>query len=190
MLIMLLAIMGAQSAFFGPIKYSLLPQLLTPEELIKGNAYVEATTYMAILLGLILGTLLPTPVTIAVLITLAAIGVYAAYQIPDAPAPRPNTSISKNPLKALMQIMRLIHKNPMVFTSILGASWFWTIGALVAVQIYPLAGKILNASTGVMTFFLIVFSLGVAIGSLTCGRLLKGLVHATYVPISALGMGI
>lgn len=190
LLIALLALMGAQSAFFGPIKYSLLPQLLTPEELVSGNAYVEATTYMAILLGLILGTLLPTPVAIAVLLVLAATGVYSAYQIPEAPAPRPDAEISKNPLRALSQIMHLIHKNPIVFTSILGATWFWTIGALVAVQIYPLAGKILNTSAGVITLFLIIFSLGVAAGSLTCGKLLKGLVHATYVPISALGMGI
>ena len=189
-LIFLLAIMGAQSSFFGPIKYSLLPQLLKPEELVGGNAYVEATTYMAILLGLVLGTMLPTSLAIAVLIGFAALGVWSAYQIPEAPAPRPDAVISKNPWRAVSQIMRLIKRNPILFTSILGASWFWTVGALVVVQIYPLAGQILNVSTSVITFFLIVFSLGVAFGSLTCGKLLKGLVHATYVPISALGMGI
>lgn len=190
LLIILLALMGTQSAFFGPIKYALLPQLLKQKELIAGNAYVEATTYIAILLGLILGTLLPVPVVIVALIIFALAGVFAARQIPSAPAPRPKDKISKNIFKSIKSIMQLISRNPIVFKSILGATWFWTIGALVAVQIYPLAGKILNVSAGVITFFLILFSVGVAAGSLCCNKLLKGLIHATYVPISVLGMGI
>ena len=72
LLIVIMTLMGAQSAFFGPVKYALLPQHLKPEELIAGNAYIESTTYMAILLGLILGTLLPIEVTIGLLILLAA----------------------------------------------------------------------------------------------------------------------
>lgn len=190
LLIILLALMGTQSAFFGPIKYALLPQLLNRDELISANAYVEASTYAAILLGLILGTLLPVNIAITVLIILALCGVVTARKIPDAPAPRPNSVISKNIFKALADTFRIIYKNPVVFKSILGATWFWTIGALVAVQIYPLAGKILHASAGVITYFLIIFSIGVALGSLTCGKILKGLIHATYVPVSALGMGI
>ena len=180
LLIILLALMGTQSAFFGPIKYALLPQLLAKDELINANAYVEASTYTAILLGLILGTLLPVSAAIAVLIALALCGVIASRRIPDAPAPRPNAEISKNIFKAMADTFHIIRKNPVVFKSILGATWFWTVGALVAVQIYPLAGQILHASAGVITYFLIVFSLGVAFGSLACGNILKGLIHATY----------
>lgn len=189
LLIVLLTLMGVQSAFFGPIKYSLLPQLLDPKELVEANAYVEASTYMAILLGLILGTLLPIPASIFILIVCAVVGLLASQKIPSAPAPRPNAEISRNIFKATKSILVLIHKNPMIFTSILGTSWFWTIGALVAVQMYPLSVT-LNVTSGVITFFLIIFSVGVAIGSITCGKVLKGVIHATYVPISVLGMGI
>jgi len=189
-LIVILALMGTQSAFFGPIKYALLPQLLRPKELVAGNAYVEASTYMAILLGLILGTLLPISTAIVILILFAGIGVWSSRKIPLAEAPRPTLNISKNIFKSTSDIMKLIKRNPVVFKSILGATWFWTIGALVAVQIYSLSGKILNVSEGCITFFLIVFSLGVAFGSLCCSKILKGLIHATYVPISTLGMGL
>lgn len=189
-LIILLALMGTQSAFFGPIKYSLLPQLLNKEELITANAYIEATTYAAILLGLILGTLLPLPFAITVLIAFSIGGLLAAKQIPDAPAPRPESSVSLNIFRALGKTFQTINQNSVVFRSILGATWFWTIGALVAVQIYPLASQVLHASAGVITFFLVLFSVGVAAGSLACGKLLKGFIHATYVPLSALGMGI
>lgn len=190
LLIVIMTLMGAQSAFFGPVKYALLPQHLKPEELIAGNAYIESTTYMAILLGLILGTLLPIEVTIGLLILLAAAGWLSARQIPPAPSPRPELKVSANLFASTLENFRFLLKHRQVFMSILGATWFWTVGALVAVQIYPLCGKILNAGEGVITLFLVLFSVGVAVGSYCCNRLLKGFVHTTYVPLSAVGMGV
>lgn len=189
-LILLLALMGAQSAFFGPVKYALLPQQLKPSELVAGNAYVEASTYVAILLGLIVGTLLPIEGVIVLLITLSIFGVISAWNIPKAIAMRPKAVISKNIFKATVDTLKLIHSHPVVFRSILGATWFWTIGAFIAVQIYPLSGNILNVSNTVITFFLILFSVGVALGSVCCEKLMKEIIHTTYIPISTLGMGI
>ena len=188
LLVAILALMGAQSSFFGPVKYSLLPQQLKPEELITGNAYIESTTYMAILLGLILGTLLPIEGTILLLILLAAAGLGSSCFIPDAPAPRPNIKVKKNIFAATGANFRFLRKHKIVFKSVLGATWFWIIGALVAVQVYPICSQILNTSKGVITFFLILFSLGVAIGSYACNKILKGFIHATYVPLGAVGM--
>lgn len=189
-LIVILALMGAQSAFFGPVKYSLLPQHLQTDELIAGNAYVESTTYAAILFGLVLGTLMPTAITIVLLIVLAVAGYIAASFIPSSPAPRPKSKIGKNIFLTIKRNIVFIHKYRLIATCIWGSTWFWVIGALVAVQIYPIAGKILNAGEGVISFFLILFSLGVAVGSYCCNKLLRGFIHATYVPLSAIGMGV
>lgn len=189
-LVVLLALMGAQSAFFGPVKYSLLPQLLKPSELVAGNAYVEASTYVAILLGLIVGTLLPIESVILLLITLALAGVFSAWNIPKVMPARPKAIVSKNILKATFQTLSLIHRNKIVFRSILGATWFWTIGAFIAVQIYPLSGGILRVSNTVITFFLILFSIGVALGSLACEKLMKEVIHTTYIPLCALAIGV
>ncbi|MBO7483939.1 MAG: acyl-[ACP]--phospholipid O-acyltransferase [Alphaproteobacteria bacterium] len=189
-LIILLALMGAQSAFFGPVKYSLLPQQLKPDELVAGNAYVEASTYIAILLGLIVGTLLPIESVILLLITLAAAGVISAWNIPLATPMRPKAVISKNIFKATKETLSLIHRNKIVFRSILGATWFWTIGAFIAVQIYPLSRKILYADKTVITFFLILFSIGVALGSLVCEKIMKEVIHTTYIPLCVLAIGI
>ncbi len=190
LLIAIMTLMGAQSAFFGPVKYALLPQHLKPDELIAGNAYIESTTYMAILFGLIFGTLLPIEAVIGLLLLLAAGGYLSARQIPPAPSPRQKLKISANPLVSTLVNLRFLLKCRLILMSVLGASWFWLVGALVAVQIYPLCGKILNAGEGVITFFLVLFSLGVAVGSYGCNRILKGFVHTTYVPLSAVGMGI
>ncbi len=190
LLIVIMTLMGAQSAFFGPVKYALLPQHLKAEELVAGNAYIESTTYMAILFGLILGTLLPMEVTIGLLIALAICGYVASRAIPPAPSPRPKLKVSYNFFASMMENYRFLRRHRFVFMSILGATWFWIIGALVAVQIYPLCGQILNTGEGVITFFLILFSVGVAAGSFCCSRILKGFIHATYVPLSAVGMGV
>lgn len=189
-LIVLIALMGAQSAFFGPVKYALLPQQLKPDELITGNAYIEATTYMAILAGLILGTLLPITISIAFLIILAICGYFSARFIEPAPAPRPESELNRNLFKSIYSNFRFLKKHRALFQSILGASWFWIIGAFAAVQIYPLCGKILSAGNGTITFFLVLFSLGVAVGSYFCNKLLRGVINMVYVPLSAIGMAI
>lgn len=188
LLIVILFLMGTQSAFFGPIKYALLPQQLKQEELIAGNAYVEGTTYLAIMGGLLLGTLLPIGVSVGFLIGISVLGLIASKFILSAPAPRPDIKLSANIFKSTGKTLALVKKDSVIWKSVLGATWFWSIGAFIVVQIYPLAAKILNASEQVVTVFLVLFSIGVALGSLCCNKLLKGLLHVTYVPISAVGM--
>ena len=189
-LIILLFLMGTQSTFFGPVKYALLPQHLQTQELALGNAYIEATTYFAILLGLILGTLLNFEAVLYVLVIFALIGYTASIFIPKAPSYQPNTHIHKNIYTSFMHNFQIIRKNKTIFRCILGATWFWMVGAFVVVQIYPLSGNVLHVSNTVITFFLMLFSIGVAVGSVFCGHLMKGFIHATYTPLSALMMGV
>ena len=124
------------------------------------------------------------------LITFSFCGLTASMFIPAAPSVRQNAQIRKNIFAATANTLKVIYQNKIVFRCILGATWFWMIGAFVVVQIYPLSGNVLNVSNTVITFFLILFSIGVAIGSVFCGHLMKGFVHATYTPLSALAMGI
>ena len=91
--------LGAQSAFFGPIKYSILPQHLQPNEILDGNAYVEAGTFIAILLGTILGGFLARKpeyqnVLMVTLIGVAAVGWFISRRIPSAMAAAPDLKIS------------------------------------------------------------------------------------------------
>ena len=188
--IALLCLMGAQSSFFGPVKYALLPQLLKTKELVMGNAYVEATTYLGILLGLIGGTLLPFNVGIFILIGIAVLGYIASRAIPKAPAPRPELKLSCNVFVQTKDCIQVVRQYPVVFACILGASWFWTLGTLMVVQVYPLTSQVLNGPKALATIFLVIFSVGVGAGSLACSKLLKGLIHTTYVPLSAIGLGV
>lgn len=188
LLVVILFLMGTQSSFFGPIKYALLPQQLKQNELIAGNAYVEGSTYLAIMGGLILGTILPLTVSIWLLIMFSVLGFLSARFILPAPAPRPEMHVSYHIFKTTLSTFSLIKQNKTIWKSILGATWFWSLGAFIVVQVYVLSDIVFHVQETVVTFFLLLFSIGVAIGSVTCNKILKGMLHVTYVPLSAIGM--
>ena len=134
MLIGLLFLMGTQSALFGPVKYSLLPQALKDEELVGGNAMVGFGTFIAILLGLIAGVLITSIeetgtqwLSLAVLMT--AVGGYlCSLKIPRAQANAPDLKIDFNLFRQLIQSFKHARDKESVFYSIMGISWFWFIG--------------------------------------------------------------
>lgn len=190
LLILFLFFMGMQSTFFGPVKYSLLPQHLHENELIEGNAYVEASTYISIILGAILGTVLPVYFSVALLLICSVIGIFSAYKIPSAPGAQPMANINYNIWKGIKDNISLISSHIIVFRAIIGATWFWILGAFFMTEMFPLCSKVLNTEKEVVTMFLVLFSFGVGVGSIFCNKLLKGEVSVVYVPISAIGLSV
>ncbi len=184
---------GTHSAFFGPVKYAILPEHLRETELIGANAYIEAGTFLAILGGTLFGGVLILMARGALLVALfmvavAVLGYLSSRMIPSAPAPVPDMKLAFNPLRETIRMICFSSRRREEFLIILGISWFWFIGALFLAQFSPFAKDVLHADEHVVTLFLMAFSVGIALGSLLCARLIKGLVRATYAPVSALGM--
>lgn len=190
LLIIILFFMGAQSTFFGPIKYALLPQFLKSDELIAGNAYVEASTYISIILGSVFGTILPINVSIFVLLVCAIIGVVSSWKIPQAAGMQPDLKINCNIFRLIAENLKFIKSHIIVYRTIIGATWFWVLGAFFLTQLFPLFSKVFNTKQEVVTLFLVVFSVGVGCGSVLCNKLLKGEISIIYVPISAVGLSV
>jgi acyl-[acyl-carrier-protein]-phospholipid O-acyltransferase / long-chain-fatty-acid--[acyl-carrier-protein] ligase len=185
--------LGAQATFSSPVRYALLPQHLAAGELVNGNALLEGGTFLAILIGTIAGAVATalddgTVLAIALLALCAVGGLGASLFVPPAPAPSPGLRLSRNPLAASGAILRQSWRQREVRLAILGTSWFWLAGAVYLSQIPEFAKASLNAGSGVVTLFLGAFSVGVGIGSVLCGRLMKGEVSARYGPLAALGM--
>ncbi len=188
-----LFLMGTQSAFFGPLKYSLLPQHLAKEELVAGNAIFETATFVSILCGTIFGSLLVMQdggrVTItAAVLAVAALGYLASWWVPKAAPPSPSLKINFNPLSSTFELIRHARTQKGVFRAILGISWFWLVGAFWLTQVPAYVEKFLKADEKVATVFFVIFSLGIGIGSLLCSRILKGAITAKYVPLAGLGI--
>jgi acyl-[acyl-carrier-protein]-phospholipid O-acyltransferase/long-chain-fatty-acid--[acyl-carrier-protein] ligase len=187
--------MGVHSSFFGPIKYALLPQHLETNELLSGNAYIEAGTFLAILLGTIGGGLLVLQhqgillISIALLIV-AITGYISSRFIPAATPPQPSLIINPNIFQETGRLISYSRKQRRIFLCILGISWFWLVGATFLAQFPSFAKDVLFADETVVTLFLTLFSVGIGVGSFLCNRLLKGKIQSLYIPVAGIGMSI
>ncbi len=195
LLMMTLLLMGLHSTFFGPLKYAILPEHLAKNELIGANSLVEAGTFIAILLGTILGGILiithAGTIVVSVLVLLVAIsGWCSSLYIPRTQPTVPDLKINYNFIAETWRIIKNTRQHRDIFLAILGISWFWLIGYIFLAQFPNLTKNIVGADSLVITLFLTLFTVGIAIGSLACSKLLQGEITAKYVPISISAMTI
>ena len=182
--------MGMHSTFFGPIKYAILPQHLHKDEVLAGTGLVEAGTYVAILVGMMLGGAMPIMWSIAAVLVIAVIGYVVCRWVPSAPAQTEETKVDWNPVRASKSLIAFSMGNPELRYSVLAISYFWTIAAILSVQFIPLAKNVLLADKQVAAVLLVAFSAGIAIGSVSINALLKGDISARYSARSVLVLGV
>ncbi len=195
LLIALLFLMGAQSTFFGPAKYSYIPQHLKVSELIEGNALVQMGTFAAILIGTILGGLMIAEeqgrlyVAIAI-VFFAVAGYLSSYFIPLTPSIDQDLKIRWNFLSETYRNVQFLKKNHTVFLSILGISWFWFLGATYLVQLPNYTKTTLGGNEQVVILLLVLFTLGIGAGSLLCNRLSGKRIELGLVPLGSIGLTV
>ena len=193
LLLLALFLTGVQSTFLGPIKYAILPQHLKKDEVLAGTGLVEAGTYIAILAGTILAGPIAVDYTgwaaIGIIVT-SCIGYVVSRQVPPAPPMGEAEKLDWHILRASVKLVRDTMHNAEVYYAILAISFFWAIGAVLIIQFPPLAKNTFMASPEVASLFLVVFSIGIAIGSVAVNALLKGRVSARYSPVSVIAMGL
>ncbi len=189
-------LMGLHSTLFGPVKFAYLPQALNERELTGGNGMVEMGTFVAILLGNIVGGLIIAipgvgPHYVAVgCVMLALAGRAVAQFIPAAPATDPGLKINWNPVTETWRNLKLASANIVVFRSMLGISWMWFFGAVFLSQFPSFAKEVMHGNEQVASLLLVVFSIGIATGSLLCEVLSKRHVEIGLVPLGAIGMSV
>ncbi|MEO7728065.1 MAG: MFS transporter [Burkholderiales bacterium] len=193
LLIGALFLMGLHSTVFGPVKYSILPQHLAAGELVGGNGLVEMGTFLAILMGTVLGGVLiaqpnsATLVSIAI-IAIACAGYLTSRGVPSAPPAAPGLKINWNPLTETWANLQFTRSNRAVFLSVLGISWFWFYGATLLAQFPNYCKDVLGGDEHVATVMLTTFSIGVGTGSLLCERLSGHKVEIGLVPFGSIGL--
>ena len=188
--------MGLHSTLFGPVKFAYLPQHLSEREITGGNGMVEMGTFVAILLGNVAGGLLialpgvgATWVAIGCVGT-ALLGRLAAQRVPLSPATDPDLAINWNPLSETWRNLRLAREDIVVFRSLLGISWMWFFGAVFLANFPAFAKEVLHGDEHVASLLLVVFSVGIGIGSLACEMLSRRHVEIGLVPAGAIGMSL
>lgn len=194
-LLVVLFMMGTQSTFFGPIKYSLLPEHLKDDELIGGNGLIEGGTFLSILLGTIFGGLIiQTEYGIELLslfvIAFAVIGWLSSRYIPTTPVGDKNLKIGWNIITETWKIIGFAKEERTVWLSIIGISWFWLIGATFITQFPVYTKDVIKGDEHIVTLFLTIFSIGVGVGSVLCNRLLRGEINVRLVPYGSIGISV
>jgi 1-acyl-sn-glycerol-3-phosphate acyltransferase len=189
-------LMGLHSTLFGPVKFAYLPQVLSERELTGGNGMVEMGTFVAILLGNVVGGLIVAMPEVGhqnvafACVALAVVGRLTAARVPHAAATDPGLRINWNPLSETWRNLKLAHGNIVVFRSLLGISWMWFFGAVFLSQFPSFAKEVLHGDAHVASLLLVVFSIGIGVGSLMCELLSRRHVEIGLVPLGAIGMTV
>ena len=188
-------LMGLHSTLFGPVKFAYLPQHLSERELTGGNGMVEMGTFVAILLGNVAGGLLVaipggTHYVAVACIAVAILGRLTAQAVPSSPSTDPGLVINWNPVSETWRNLKLAHGNIVVYRSLLGISWMWFFGAAFLAQFPAFAKDVLHGDEQVASLLLVVFSVGIGVGSLLCEVLSRRHVEIGLVPFGAIGMSV
>ncbi len=202
LLLFVLFLMGCQSTMFGPVKYAYLPQQLADDELVGGNALVESGTYVAIIIGLIIGGIVvgdeisgglgfdKQAILGICLVFVAVMGYLTSREVPKTRAVDPGLKVSWNAWKETWHIVRFAREERSVFLSILGISWFWFFGSAMTIQIPAYTLDLLNGSESITTLLLAAFAVGVGIGSLLCERMSGHRIELGLVPFGSIGLSL
>ena len=193
-LLVVLFLLGLQSTFFGPLKYAVLPQHLHATELVGGNAMVQMGTFMAILLGTLVGGIIGAWGEASLwlflfVVAIAIFGYAASRAIPPAPSTHEG-AVRWNPFTETWALVRLARERKAVFQSILGISWFWLLGSVNLAQIPVLVPEFLAGGPSVVTLILTLFTIAIALGSLACEKLSGKRVEIGLVPVGAVGVSL
>ncbi|GAB3351826.1 MFS transporter [Chromohalobacter beijerinckii] len=195
-LLALLFMMGTQSALFGPVKYAILPQHLSPTELVKGNAWISLGTFLSILLGTLLAGVLASlggawarGSIAATLVVLALLGLVASLWVPSAP-PSQMGATPWRPWRGGREVMRDAWRQPRVFRALLGISLFWFLGACYLTQLPAWTRDVVHGNESVVSALLGAFALGVGAGALLCARLSAGRLEVGLIPAGAVLFGL
>lgn len=191
LLLLCLFLMGAQSTLFGPLKYAILPDYLGHKELLMGNSLIESGTFLAILFGQILGTVIAgfnPNITGTLVILLAVFGTLSSFFMPTVTAKDPTAAIDPNIIRGTRTLIKQTVAQPPLFTAIIGISWFWFIGAVYTTQLPTFTQIHLGGNDNVFNLMLALFSIGIATGSVLCAKLSHQELRLGLVAFGATGL--
>ena len=196
LLLAVLFLMGMQSTFFGPAKYSILPELLGEKDLVAGNALVAGATFLAILLGTITGGLVIAGGDRWVsrlglmVVAVAMVGYLASRFVQKTPPANPELAVRLNPVTPTIEILGVTRSVKTVFLSVLAISWFWFLGASFLSLLPNFSKDVMFGSETVVTLYLSIFCVGIGIGSMLCETFSRRRLELGLVPLGSIGMSV
>jgi acyl-[acyl-carrier-protein]-phospholipid O-acyltransferase/long-chain-fatty-acid--[acyl-carrier-protein] ligase len=189
-------LMGTHSAFFGPSKYGILPEMLRDRDLPAANGVVQMTTFMAIILGWpVAGFLkdsLPNQLWAAcfVCVGIAALGTITSLFVRRTPTAKPDLQLDPWVVVSGKETWRMFFSDRSLIGVLLVYAYFWFVAGVVpqAVNAYgKLQLGVSDFQTSVMTSWM---SIGIAVGCAAAGKLSGKKVNFGLVSLGAWGITV
>ena len=191
-----LFLMALQSAFFSPAKYGILPEMLSYKGLSRANGLLEMTTFLAIILGSSIGSLIfavwrdRVELIGLALIIIAVAGTITSIGIPRVPPSGAIKPFRLNPWAEIIMGLRRLYREKPLWLTVVGISYFWFLGALLQLDIFLLGKEVMKLDDQWIGILVAFLAIGIGIGSLVAGRLSGDDIEPGLVPIGSVGMGI
>ena len=185
--------LGIHSTFFGPIKYAILPDHLPKKDLLGATGLIDASTFIAILLGTTMGTLSAGTssskpyMAVFLTVVVALAGLLCSLFIPKAPSKSENLKIDSQIWRETYRLLKQATEHSGILLAILILSWFWLLGTVVLTKLPDYTNYVLGANNTVFALFLALFSIGIAFGSVTVNFIFKGQIKLSMVPWAMFG---
>ena len=195
-LLAVLFLMALQSTLFSPAKYGIVPEMVPDKDLSRANALIQMTTNLAIVFGTWIGSemLAAWPEDSwrigVLLVAIAVAGFSLSFGIGRVPEPATRKSFELNPWREIGQGLRRLYRDKPLWLTVLGISFFWMLGALLQLDIVLFTRDVLEAGQEWNGRLIAFMGLGIAVGSLSAGRLSGDKVELGLTPLGSIGMGL
>lgn len=182
--------MGAQSAFFGPLKLGWLPERLRPDQLVGANSWLDTGTFLAILAGTVAGGLLSGPETLVwaggAAIAVAGLGVLASHLLPRGARAAPKLRIPVNPLAGNWRVLKTLFSDSTAVRAAVLDAWFWAIGSVYLSTLPAYLRMRLGGGETMLTVVMALFAIGIGTGAALASLRLRGRITPRLVLPSGL----
>ncbi len=193
-LMALLFLLGAHSAFIGPVKLALVPELVEDSDLSHANGLLQMTSFGAIVLGTAAAAELARryasePAWVAApLVAVAALGWLLSLAVPDTPPARPDARFELNVFSRSWANLRFLDSLPTVQLATVASAYFWFVGAIFQMNLLVYGTRLMGLDEAGVGRFQVVLALGIGLGSFVAGRLSRGRIELGLVPLGAVGL--
>ncbi|HSV43232.1 MAG TPA: acyl-[ACP]--phospholipid O-acyltransferase [Candidatus Bathyarchaeia archaeon] len=191
-----LFLMTAQSAFFSPAKYGIMPEMLDEKELSKGNGFLNMFTFMAIILGTATAGQIMSRLggnifaTSPFLIGIAVLGFVTSLLIRKTEVVLNQERFEANFAKNLKYYFSRIRQDQALFLALLGIGYFWFLGSVFQMNVLMYGHNVLGLSDARTSLLLVSISIGIGLGSFLAGKLSEGKIEFGIVPVGAIGISV
>ncbi len=177
-----LFILGLHSTLFGPAKYSMIKDLVTPDKFVLATAWVEAGTFISILMGTIGGAMLASHRVLdnygvgIVMVCCSSIAFTLSFFLPRFPK-MVKEKMRYNPITSSIAVIKQSKKLPKLDTVIQQISWFYFLATFLVTMMPAIVKNDFKQSEHMVSWIYALFIVGVALGSFIYERLSKHVIN-------------